>query len=166
MRHALLVAISVIVGGIVGWTAHSLLLAPVRPSDPFTFTDRLGEVQSPFLYASGTWRGLDPDNKANTVRIFCDGAEKSCDLSQADIVSVGGTPHLSVYKQSFKVTEMDAKSFTAVESVPSVCVSQKLLIDRQAKSVNLVRTKINREEQCARVRDEPLTLSLVDGTAR
>ena len=166
MRKALLVAIGLIVGGIVGWTAHSLLLEPVRPSEPFTFNDRLSELQSPFLYASGTWRGLDLANKANTVRIFCDGAERNCDLSQADVVSVGGTPHLSVYKQSFKVTQMDAKSLTAVESVPSVCVSQKLLIDRQAKSVNLMRTKINREEQCATVRDEPLTLSLVDGTER
>jgi hypothetical protein len=52
----------------------------------------------------------------------------------------------------------------AEESLPRPCIRQTLLIDRKAKAVALVRTKINKEEMCAPVQDEPLTISLVDGT--
>jgi hypothetical protein len=163
MRTVVLVAVSVSIGAVIGWQARSFLEEPVRPSASFTFNDRLADAQVPYLSATGMWRGADLANKVNTVRIVCDGTDRTCDMQQADVMSVGSTPFLSLYNQSFKVTQLDANGLTAVELLPSLCIRQTLLIDRQAQAVSLVRTKINREDKCAVVQDEPVTISLVDG---
>jgi hypothetical protein len=61
------------------------------------------------------------------------------------------------------VTQLDAKGLTALERLPSLCIRQTLLIDRQAQAVSLVRTKINREDICADGPGRAVTISLVDG---
>jgi hypothetical protein len=166
MRTLLLVAVGMIVGAVIGWHARSLLVEPVRPSSIFAFNDRLADTQVPYLMAKGTWRGTGLAPKVNTVRILCDGAEKTCDMHQAHVESLGSTPFLSLYSRSFKITHLDTLNVTAVESLSSECVRQTLMIDRQAKAITLIRTKISKEGACAAVQDEPLTLSLIDGRAR
>jgi hypothetical protein len=96
----------------------------------------------------GTWRGADLANKVNTVHILCDAAEQTCEMNQADITSIRSTPFLNLFRQSFRITQLDAESLTAVEILPSDCIRQTLLIDRKAKAVSLVRTKINDEGLC------------------
>lgn len=166
MRNIWLITGAVIAGIALGWQAKSLLEQRVYSSASFTFIDRLADFQVPFLSATGTWRGANLANSVNTVKILCDGADKTCDMHQADVMSMGGAPFLSLYDQSFKITQLDSKSLMAVESLPSLCIRQTLLIDRQAKAVSLVRTKISNEDTCAIVQDEPVTISLVDALKR
>jgi hypothetical protein len=83
-------------------------------------------------------------------------------MNQADIMGMGSTPYLSLYRQSFRITQLNAESLTAVDNLPYPCIRQTLLIDRKAKAVSLVRTKINHEDMCTLVQDEPVTISLVD----
>ena len=162
MQKLLLVFIGLIVGAIGGWQVHSFVQEPVQPSEKFVFTDKLRDAQVPYLSATGTWRGMDLANKVNTVRIVCDLAEQTCEMNQANIMSSGITPFLSLYYQSFRITQLNAESLTAVDNLPYPCISQTLLIDRKAKAVSLVRTKSNHQDLCALVRDEPVTISLVD----
>lgn len=86
-------------------------------------------------------------------------------MNQADIMSMGSGQFLSLYNQSFEITQLDAESVTG-QSLPDICIRQTLLIDRKAKAVSLVRTKINQEDVCEMVQDEPVTISLVDPLAR
>ena len=48
----------------------------------------------------------------------------------------------------------------AEPSLPDLCIRQTLMFDRVAKAVTFVRTKINQEEACSIVHNEPLTLFL------
>ena len=48
----------------------------------------------------------------------------------------------------------------AEPNLPELCIRQTLTFDRVAKAVTIVRTKINREDACSVVQDEPLTLFL------
>ncbi len=58
-----------------------------------------------------------------------------------------------------RITKVDTQSVVA-EALPDVCVRQTLTLDRVAKAVTLVRTKISREGACSIVQDAPLTLYL------
>ena len=111
-----------------------------------------------------TWASGDFARVATLIvpmaEILCDAADKTCDMSQADVMSMDGTPWLSVYQQSFRITKLDAQSMLAEPSLPDLCIRQTLSFDRVAKAVTLVRTKISREYTCALVQDEPLTLFL------
>jgi hypothetical protein len=115
----------------------------------------------PYLFAKSSWRGGDLANKINTVEIVCTPSERRCDLYQADVMALSGwRPSLSLYNKSFRITKLDAQSVVAEPNLPDLCIRQTLTFERVAKAVTLVRTKINREDVCSIVQDEPLTLSL------
>lgn len=75
-------------------------------------------------------------------------------------MSLSGRPWLSLYNKSFRITKLDAQSVVAEPNLPDRCIRQTLTFDRVAKAVTFVRTKINREDSCSMVQDEPLTLFL------
>ncbi len=110
-----------------------------------------------FPQREGSWRGGDLANKINTVEIICDPSEGRCNLHQADVVSLSGRPWLSLYNTSFLITKLDAQSVVAEPSSSDLCIRQTLTFDRVAKAVTLVRTKINREDACSTVQDEPIS---------
>jgi succinate dehydrogenase/fumarate reductase flavoprotein subunit len=150
------------IGGIVGWYARDLSKPDVRASDPLRFNDELSDPQQPYLLAAGTWRGTDLANKVNTVSIVCDGSKMTCDLVQANVTAWSGSPTLSLYQESFRITKLDAHSMIA-ETGPSLletCIRQTLTFDRSAKALTFVRTKIKREGVCTIIQDEPVTMFL------
>ena len=159
MKSVLWLLLGCVIGSILGWYVRGLAQPEVRAGTDFSFLDKLADDHDPFLSATGTWRG-NLANKINTVHILCDAADKTCDMSQADVMSMDGTPWLSVYQQSFRITKLDEQSMLAEPSWPDLCIRQTLSFDRVAKAVTLVRTKISREYTCALVQDEPLTLFL------
>ena len=71
-----------------------------------------------------------------------------------------GRPWLSFYNKSFRITKLDAQSIVAEPNLPDLCIHQTLTFDRIAKAVTLARTKINREDACSVVQDEPVLLFL------
>ena len=109
-----------------------------------------------YLFAQGTWHGTDLANRINTVRIHCDVAARLCTMYQADLAR----GYLSVDSTSFRITHIDEKSLNAVNTLDLACVRQSLAIDRQAKQVSLIRTKINRDALCALIQDEPFAIYL------
>ncbi|QHO78209.1 hypothetical protein ACH79_42140 [Bradyrhizobium sp. CCBAU 051011] len=159
MKAALWLLLGLVIGCGAGWFVRDLAEQDVRASVTFSFNDKLADRQVPYLSATGSWRGGDLANKINTVRIVCDASESNCDLYQADVMSLSGQPWLSSYRNSFRITKLDAQSVVA-EALPDVCIRQALTFDRVAKAVTMVRTKINREDVCSAVQDEPLTLYL------
>jgi hypothetical protein len=160
MTRALLLLLGLVVGGSAGWYVRGLAEQEVRASIDFSFNDKLADRQVPYLSARGSWRGANLANKINAVRIICDASEIKCDLHQADVLSLGGGPLLSLYNRSFRITKVDAQSVVAEPNLPDLCIRQTLTVDRVAKAVTMVRTKINHEEACSIVQDEPLTLIL------
>ncbi|WP_156446777.1 hypothetical protein [Bradyrhizobium yuanmingense] len=133
----------------------------VRAAANFSFIDQLADRQGAYLSATGSWRGGDLANKINTVKIVCIASERSCDLYQADVMSLGGSgPWLSSSSNSFRITALDAHTVVTEPSLPDLCIRQTLTFDRVAKAVTMVRTKINREDACSMVQDAPLTLYL------
>jgi hypothetical protein len=159
MKPGLWLLLGLVIGGGGGWYARGLAEPDVRASTSFRFNDKLADPQIPYLSAKGSWRGAGLANKINTVDITCDASERNCDLHQADVMSLSGQPWLSSYSKSFRITKLDAQSVVA-EGLPDACVRQALTFDRVAKAVTMVRTKINREDVCSMVQDEPLTLFL------
>jgi hypothetical protein len=158
MKSVLWLLLALVIGGIVGWYMRGLGEQDVRASTNFAFNDHLADQQVPYLSAVGSWRGGDLGNKINTVEIMCNPSERTCDLSQANVIWLGG-PRLYLYSKSFRITKLDAQSVVAEPNLPDLCIRQTLTFDRVAKAVTLVRTKINREDVCSIVQDEPLTLS-------
>ena len=65
-----------------------------------------------------------------------------------------------MYNTTFRITKVDAQSVVAEPNLPELCIRQTLTFDRVAKAVTIVRTKINREDACSVVQDEPLRLFL------
>jgi hypothetical protein len=159
MKSVLWLLLGLVIGGIVGWYVRGLG-EQVTASTTFTFNDDLADKQAPYLSATGSWRGGDLANKINTVELFCDASEMTCDLHQADVMSLTGRPSLSLYNKSFRITKLDAQSVVAEPNLPDRCIRQTLTFDRVAKAVTFVRTKINREDACSIVQDEPVTLFL------
>jgi hypothetical protein len=162
MKRALWLLLGLVIGGIAGWYTRGVTEQDVRASIDFSFNDKLADRQVPYLSAMGSWRGANLANKVNAVRIICDASENNCDLHQADVLSLGGGPLLSLYNKSFRITKADAHSVVAEPNLPDLCIRQTLTFDRVAKAVTLVRTKINREDVCSMVQDEPLTLFLAE----
>jgi hypothetical protein len=161
MKTALWLLLGLVIGGSAGWYLRGLTEQDVRVSENFSFIDNLADRQAAYLSATGSWRGGDLANKINTVKIICFASERSCDLYQADVMSLGGgRPWLSSYSKSFRITTLDAQSVVAEPSLPDLCIRQTLTFDRVAKAATMVRTKINREDACSMVQDEPLTLFL------
>ncbi len=160
MKPGLWLLLGLVVGGSVGWYARALTEQDVLASIGFSFNDKLADRQAAYLSAMGSWRGASLANKVNTVRIICTASESNCDLYQADVMSPSGQPWLSSYSKSFRITKLDAQSVVAEPSLPDLCVGQTLTFDRVAKAVTMVRTKINREDVCSMVQDEPLSLYL------
>jgi hypothetical protein len=160
MKSVLLLLLGLVIGGIVGWYVRGF--AEQVRSASFGFVDKLADQQMPYLFANGSWRGGDLANKINTVEIICTPSEGNCNLHQADVISWGWSSGrwLSVYIKSFRITKLDAQSVVAEPNLPDLCIRQTLTLDRVAKAVTLVRTKINREDVCSIVQDEPLTLFL------
>ena len=141
-------------------TCGGLTEQNVRASTNFRFNDNLADRQAAYLSATGSWRGGDLANKINTVQITCFASEMNCDLNQADVMSLGGGPFLSMYSKSFRIKKLDAESVVAEQRLRDLCIRQTLTFDRTAKAVTMVRTKINRQNICSMVQDEPLTLFL------
>jgi hypothetical protein len=160
MRSVLWLLLGCLVGGILGWYARGLNNGEVRVAGTFIFIDKLADEKVPFLSARGTWRGGNLANKVNTVHILCDISERTCDMYQADVLALRGTPLLSLYNKSFRITKLDAQSLMAEPNLPDLCIRQTLTFDLIAKAVTFVRTKINREDVCSMVQEEPLTLFL------
>jgi hypothetical protein len=142
---------------LVGWYVRGFG-EQVRASTNFAFNDHLADQQAPYLIAEGSWRDGDLANKINTVELFCYRSERRCDLRQADVISLGGGPRLFLYNNSFRITKLDAQSVVA--ELADRCIRQTLTFDRVAKAVTFVHTKINREDACSIVQDEPVTLFL------
>lgn len=162
MKSVLWLLFGLAIGGIVGWYVRGL--GDFRATS-FAFVDELANQQTPYLFATGSWRGGDLANKVNTVEITCTPSEGRCDLHQADVLTLSGwQPSLSVYYKSFRITKLDAQSVVAEPNLPDLCIRQTLTFDRVAKAVTLVRTKINREDICSIVQDGPLTLFLGGAT--
>jgi hypothetical protein len=132
----------------------------VRAADPFRFNDKLSDPATSYLSAHGTWRGSDLANRVNTVNILCDAKDKTCEMTQANVVSLRGTPFLSLYNTSYRITKLDARSVVAEPLWDDLCVRQTLTFDRAAKAVTFVRTKINYEEACSLVQNDPVTMFL------
>jgi hypothetical protein len=153
--------VGVLVGAALGFYARGALNTGVVPLNPYTFLDHLSDAQAPFLSATGTWRGADIANRVNTVSVVCDSVARTCDINQADVYALSGSQeYLSLHSTHFRIAHFDQKMVTAVNSLELPCVRQTLMIDRQAKTVSLVRTKINSTEMCGPVQDTPLTISL------
>lgn len=160
MKPTLWLLLGLLIGGGAGWYAHGSTVQNVRATTNFRFHDNLADRQAAYLSAKGSWRGGDLATKINAVEIICFASEMNCDLSQASILPLGGVPFLSLdNKSSFRIKKLDAQSVVA-EALPDLCVRETLTFDRVAKAVTLVRTKINRENVCSMVQDEPLTLYL------
>jgi hypothetical protein len=157
MKSVLWLLLGLVIGSIVGWYVRGLG-EQVRVSTTFAFLDKLADPPVPFLIATGSWRGGDLADKINTVEIICDPSEGRCNLYQADVMALSGRPSLSLYNKSFRITKLDAQNVVA--ELPDLCIRQTLTFDRVAKAVTLVRTKINREDACSIVQDEPVTLFL------
>jgi hypothetical protein len=161
MKSVLWLLLGLAIGGVVGWYVRGLGEQEVRASTSFVFVDSLADKQWPYLSARGSWRGGDLANKINTVEILSDAAARACDLRQADVASLSsGRPWLSMYTKSCRITKLDAQSVVAEPGSPDQCIRQMLTFDRVAKAVTFVRTKINREDVCSIVQDEPLTMFL------
>jgi hypothetical protein len=160
MKPTLWLLFGLVIGGGAGWYVHGLTVQDVRASTNFTFSDNLADRRAAYLRAEGSWRGADLATKINTVEIRCFASEKNCDVNQATVIRVGGTPFLLTNSKSFRITKLDAESVVAEQSLPDLCLRETLTFDRVAKAVTLVRTKINRQDVCSIVQDEPLTLYL------
>lgn len=159
MKAALWLLLVLVIGGFVGWyvRGHNDV---VRAHGSVTFLDKLADQQAPFLLATGTWRGASLANKVNTVRILCDALQKTCDMSQAEISSWTGAHFLSLDNTSLAITKLDDQSVIAEPVLPGLCIRITLTFDRVAKAVTYVRTKINREDVCSGVQEEPVALFL------
>jgi hypothetical protein len=160
MKSVLWLLLGLVIGGIMGWYMRGFG-EQVRGTS-FAFVDGLADQQMSYLFAKGSWRGGDLANKINTVEIICTPSEGNCNLHQADVISWGwgSGPRLSLYNKSFRITKLDAQSVVAEPNLPDLCIRQTLTFDRVAKAVTFVRTKINREDSCSIVQDEPVTLFL------
>lgn len=161
MRTALLILIALIAGTAAGWYLRKADEKSVRAAQLFTLTDQLdGKLN--FLAASGTWIGADLATKTNTVRIFCNPDEKSCEVTQADVTALMKVPILNLEKSTYGISKIDSGSLVAEAQPGAGCIRQTLLVDRVAKRVSFVRTKIKREPPCDIVQDEPVMLYLGD----
>src|SRR5215475_10148585 len=112
MESLLLLLVGIAIGALIGWFAHKLE-HEVRAGGGFTFNDKLSDPQASYLSAAGTWRGDNLANKINTVEIFCTRREMTCDMSQANVMSLTGRPFLSLYSKSFRITKLDDGSMMA-----------------------------------------------------
>lgn len=160
MKSVMWLLLGVVIGGFVGWYARALGDREVHVYPEFRFTDSLADQQAPYISASGTWRGANMANKINAVRILCDAREMTCDMSQANVMALAGPPYLSLDNTLYRITNLDAQRVIAEPSLPSLCIHQTLTFDRVAKAVTMVRTKINHENACSFVQNEPVTLFL------
>jgi hypothetical protein len=163
MKSVLWLLLGMAIGGVAGWYLHALGGGEVRATARFAFSDRLAQAASsgePHLLAKGTWRGSDLANKINTVEIMCETLKMTCEMIQADVMSWGGPPGLSLYTESFRITKLDAQSVLAEAVSPGLCIRQTLTFDRLAKAVTFARTKIIHEDSCSLVQKEPVTLFL------
>ena len=160
MRSVLWLLLGLVIGCVAGWYVRVLAEPEVRTYTDFRFNDKLADPQFPYLSAEGTWRGDNLAQKINTVRILCDASETNCDMHQADVTSMSGKPWLSLHNTSFRITKIDTQMVVAETRLPDVCIRRTLMFDRVAKAVTFVRTKINRDDACSLVQDEPVTLFL------
>jgi hypothetical protein len=127
MKAVLWLLLGIVIGGFVGWYAHALGGGEVRAAARFDFSDRLAnnpQVAEPYLFAKGTWRGSDLANKINTVEIMCEALKMTCEMTQADVISLRGGPWLSLYNKSFRITKLDAQSVLAEPALPDLCIAR------------------------------------------
>jgi hypothetical protein len=158
MKPTLWLLLGLVIGGGAGWYVHGLTVQDVRASTEFGFRDNLADRQAAYLSATGSWRGADLATKINAVEITCFASEMNCDLNQASVLSLDGVSFLSMDSTPFTIKKLDAESVVAEQT--HLCIRETLTFDRVAKAVTLVRTKINRQDVCSMVQDEPLTLYL------
>jgi hypothetical protein len=86
-------------------------------------------------------------------------------MHQADITTLGDSSFLGLFVATYSISGIGAKMITAINERP-LCVRETLVIDRQARSVSLIRTKKSKAEHCSLVQDEPLTISLTEPNGR
>lgn len=156
-----LIALAFVASGVLGYLARGTPDQGIQPHQRYHFDDSIADTQMGTLYATGTWRGGDIASPINTVRIWCDRSNRTCEMIQADVTTLGSSSLLGLYTATFSISQLDAKLLTAINE-SAVCVRQTLVIDRQARTVSMVRTKKSKEELCGMIQDEPLTISLAN----
>jgi hypothetical protein len=154
-----------VASAVAGFYLRELTTPKVVAGRSYAFQDWRPGSQTGVVFATGTWRGADLANPINTVKIVCDGSDRKCEMQQADVIPLGSAPVLSLHSQTFSINQLDDKTITAVDDT-AICVRQTLFLDRQAKSVALVRTKTRSDGACNVVQDAPFTVSLGDPVAR
>lgn len=159
MRLIALSLAAFLIGGAGGWHLRALTAPQPRVVTALTFNDRLSDASAPYFSAKGTWRGADLANKVNTVRIVCDGTDRSCETSQADLIHYGA-PVVSLHTERYKILTLTDTSLVAEPFSPGSCIRVTLTVDRIAKVVTYLRTKANQDSGCFMVQDEPVTLYL------
>ena len=153
--------VSVIASGVAGYGLRVMSEHHIRPHTHYTFDDKISDPQGGGLMATGTWRGADLASPVNVVRIWCERTNQTCELHQVDMTTFGTSAFLTLHSTTFLTSQVDTKLLTAVNE-SAVCVRQTLVVDRQAQTVSLVRTKRNSQDMCSAVQDEPFTISLAD----
>jgi hypothetical protein len=159
MKPVLWLLLAFVIGGSVGWYIRGFSEQEVRAATKFSFTDNLADRQVPYVSAQGSWRGGDLASKINTAEIVCFAHESNCDVYEADVLPLS-RPLLSLSRESFQITKIDAQSVIAESISHARCIRETLSFDRVAKAVTLVRTKINREDACSMLQNEPVTFFL------
>jgi hypothetical protein len=175
MKSVLWLLLGCVVGAILaGWyCSWAIELAATRGPklsalEDFHFYDKLNDNGTGYLHATGTWRGDELADKVNTVYIWCDASETTCELYQATMLRSGSLISLAMHNNTFRVTKLDAQSVVAELSRPTStvpferCARQTMTFDRVAKAVTFVRTKIapKTDPACQLTQDEPVTMFL------
>lgn len=136
----LLVVVAFVASGVLGYLARDAIQHSIRPHQRYYFNDKLAGPQMGSLSATGTWRGADLASPINTVRIWCDRDNRTCEMVQADVTTLGSSSFLTLHSEMYSISQLDSKLLTAINETP-MCVRQTLMIDRLAQTVSLVRTK-------------------------
>lgn len=163
MRLFLIIILFLVAGSAAGWFLRDMSEKRIHAVRPFTLIDKLSE-KTPSLFAEGTWRGGGFSNTPNTARIFCDPAAKTCETIQADVVRSIDRSTIDLNTATFSITRIDQRSLIAERMPSSDCARATMLVDRVAKRVSIVETKISQDVRCAAVQDAPVTLFLGDPT--
>jgi hypothetical protein len=163
MKNTIICISILIFGAIAGWYAKAAFTPTVLPSSIFTFNDRLADPQAPYLSASGTWSGEKLVHPVNTVRLSCTAIEKTCEMNEAYLSSLGGNTSIFLQYSLFNLTRVTSEQVVATEEPASACTRRTLLFDRKAKSVTLVITKVTKDLFCGSADEPPITANLTRG---
>lgn len=165
MRLFFLVIFMLAAGSVGGWFARDMSAKRIHAVRPFILDDKLSEP-APSFSAEGTWRGADLTNAVNTARIICDPAVRLCETIKANVVTRLDRSTVDLDAATYSITKLDDRSLVAEGLQKSDCIRDTIFVDRVAKRIQLVQTKVNQDAHCAGIQDAPLTLFLGDPAFR